>query len=109
MPLTLPAVLAAFFNASNRGDAASVAVCFTADAVVLDEGVERRGAAAIIAWQQHSEQQYAPRATPLALADSGDEQVVQARVEGNFPGSPLLLQFYFTCVDAGIAALEVRA
>jgi ketosteroid isomerase-like protein len=44
---SLPPVISEYLAASDRGDAAAVVRCFAEDAVVVDEGREWRGMAAI--------------------------------------------------------------
>ena len=47
----LPPVIAGYLAASDRGDAEAVVRCFAEDAVVVDEGQEWRGTAAIRRWR----------------------------------------------------------
>ena len=115
MTLHLPAAIAAYFDAANAGDPARVALCFTGDALVRDEGRDLRGRAAIADWAEHSHNQYVALATPLEIHAAGAHQLVVAQVAGTFPGSPLPLRFQFGLADgladgmAGslIASLEV--
>jgi ketosteroid isomerase-like protein len=109
MSLKLPSAILAYFNAANDGNAESVALCFTEDAVVRDEGRDIRGRAAIRAWTQETHAKYAPVTTPLEANGAGDELIVVAQVAGTFPGSPLPLRLHFTLGDGGISALEISA
>ncbi|RYD74173.1 MAG: nuclear transport factor 2 family protein, partial [Verrucomicrobiaceae bacterium] len=45
--ISLPAVVASYFEAANRFDAVAAAACFTPDAMVRDNGREFIGTAAI--------------------------------------------------------------
>ena len=46
---------------------------------------------------------------PLAVDASAPEVTVTARVTGDFPGSPVELQYRFTLEGASIAKLEITA
>ena len=45
--MKLSTILEAYFRAKNTHDVSTMASCFAEDAVVFDEGEERRGSAAI--------------------------------------------------------------
>ena len=107
MSLELPPVVAAYFDAANKGNAESAALCFAEHAVVRDEGRDMRGRAAIRAWKEESHDKYAPVATPLEASESGSQLTVIAQVAGIFPGSPLRLRYLFTLEDLRISALEI--
>ena len=51
----------------------------------------------------------AGRLEPLAVDVSGPEATVTARVTGDFPGSPVKLQYRFTLEGALIARLEITS
>lgn len=109
MNIELPPPIAAYFAAANAHDMDAVLRCFAAEAVVHDEGQEIRGAAAIRAWKDRTDQKYSPTATPTALAEAQGRSVVTASVSGNFPGSPLPLRYFFTLGEAGITELEIKS
>ena len=109
MNIKLPPPIAAYFAAANAHDMDTVLRCFAAEAVVHDEGQEIRGAAAIRAWKEHTDQKYSPTATPTDMAEADGRSIVTATVSGNFPGSPLPLRYFFTLDKAGITALEIKA
>ncbi len=108
MTLALPAPVAAYFAASNAGDAPKAALAFTLDAVVVDEGRPRRGTAEIAAWVAETRRAYAFTATPTAVAAEGPLTRVTASVAGNFEGSPIELDFLFALADGAIRRLEIR-
>lgn len=109
MALNLPTAVTAYFRAANAGDAKDVALCFTHDAQVRDEGRDFRGRAAIEAWSEETYRNYSPLTTPLEVTGEGSQSHVLAQVAGNFPGSPLPLRFHFTLENAEIAALSISA
>jgi hypothetical protein len=104
--LNLPEPIAAYFEADRRGGDA-VARCFTNDGVVIDEGRTHAGVAAIEAWKAAATAQYSYIAEPLALEKKDRKYLVAGRVTGDFPGSPVDLQFVFTLERGKIATLEI--
>lgn len=104
--LILPEPIAAYF-AADRQTPEALARCFTAQAVVKDEGHTYAGIPAIQAWKGHASAQYSYVVEPLAVERRGDTQVVRSRVTGNFPGSPVDLQYQFRLERGLIASLEI--
>jgi hypothetical protein len=104
---TLPAPIATYFAAANAHDSAAIVACFTADAVVHDEGREMRGYAAIRGWKEQTDAKYRPQfqVTDATRADS--RTVVTVEVTGDFPGSPIALHFDFTLAGEKIAVLNI--
>jgi Domain of unknown function (DUF4440) len=105
-PIHLPPPIAAYF-AADTSDANAVARCFSESAVVIDERRERRGRPAITRWRAEAAAQYHYTSEPLAVDVWGPEVTVTARVTGDFPGSPVKLQYRFTLDGASIARLEI--
>jgi ketosteroid isomerase-like protein len=107
-PIHLPPPIAAYF-AADTSDANAVARCFSESAVVIDERREHRGRPAITRWRAEATAKYHYTSEPLAVDVSGPEATVTARVTGDFPGSPVTLQYRFTLESASIAKLEITA
>lgn len=107
MPLDLPAPIALYVAADNDGDAAALARCFAPDAIVHDEGRHIAGLAAIAAWKTAAKAKYRHRLQPLRIRQDGARATLTCRVAGNFPGSPVELDFGFTLADGLITALEI--
>ena len=107
-PIDLPPPIAAYF-AADASDANAVARCFSASAVVIDERRAHRGRPAITRWKADATAKYHYTSEPLAVDASGPEVHVTARVTGDFPGSPVELQYRFTLEGASIARLEITA
>jgi uncharacterized protein (TIGR02246 family) len=107
MAITLPAVIADYFAADKGRDPQSVAACFTEAAVVTDEGNTYSGREAIRQWMADSSTQYSYTVEPFALAAEGERVVVTSHLEGNFPGSPVDLRYFFVLEGGRIAALEI--
>ena len=101
--LNLPEPVAAYFNADQR-DGEAVARCFTERAVVEDEGQSH---AAIKAWKTAASRKYSYISEPFAPEQKKGRTIVNTRLTGNFPGSPVDLQFVFRLERGKIAHLEI--
>ncbi|CAO3410078.1 nuclear transport factor 2 family protein [Azospirillum largimobile] len=107
MIIELPGAIAGYFAADATKDADRVARCFTQDAVVRDEKQTHRGRDAIRSWKANSSTAYSYTVEPFAIAAEGGRTVVTSRLEGNFPGSPINLRYFFVLDGDGIAELEI--
>lgn len=108
MAIKLPSPIAGYFDADRKGDAIAVANCFTAHAVVRDEGRTYSGRDAIQDWKARSSAKYSYTVEPFAIADEGDRTVVTSHLAGDFPGSPVDLRYLFTLTDEAVSGLEIR-
>ena len=108
MRINVTGPVATYLAAEKAKDSKKIGDCFSADAVVRDEGREHRGTAQIQAWHREANAKYRYVVEPLEASVSGQATVVRARVTGDFPGSPTELRFNFTISDGRIAALEVK-
>lgn len=104
--LNLPEPIVAYFDADQR-DGDAVARCFIERAVVEDEGRSHCGHAAIEAWKTAASRKYSYTAEPFAQEQKEGRIVVKTRLTGNFPGSPVDLQFVFRLERGKIAHLEI--
>lgn len=109
MTLELPPLFSAFVDAKNAHDSRALAACFTANAVVDDEGSDIIGTAAIEAWGAETSERYRLTVVPTAFAESGQTAVLTALVSGTFDGSPLEFHFHFTVDGGKIASLRTEA
>lgn len=107
MSLDLPDPIARYFAADKRGDPASLAACFTSDAIVIDEGNTYAGHEAIRQWMANASTQYNYTVEPFALTEQDGRMIVTSRLEGNFPGSPVDLRYLFVIDGDRISALEI--
>lgn len=104
--LILPDPVAAYFEA-DRKTPETLARCFTAQAIVRDEGKTHSGRDAIAAWKAAASAKYAFKADPFELDVKDDHSVVHCHVTGNFPGSPVDLRYHFRLERGLIASLEI--
>jgi hypothetical protein len=109
MPVELPKSIAAYIAAENRADPHALAECFAEGAVVRDEHQTIEGLDAIKRWKAETSKKYQHVVEPLTVALKGDDVVVTNRLTGNFPGSPIELQFVFRLAKSGkIDSLEIH-
>ena len=109
MSVVLPIPIALYVAAENRGDTEALAECFAEGAVVRDEGQTIKGLADIKRWKAETKKKYQHTIEPLASAQKDGKTVVTNRLSGNFPGSPIELEFVFTLEGNKIASLEIRS
>ena len=107
MSLSLPHAIADYFSISNGADITNVKHCFTADAVVMDEGKTYKGHAAIEAWQRAAQAAFDYSVGPVQFITEGNRVTVTSNVVGNFPGSPVTLKHAFGLVGDKINTLEI--
>lgn len=78
---------------------------FRADATVEDEGREHHGIAEIRRWRT----EVPPVTYNVRSVDpSGSGYTVDAEIAGDFPGSPVTLNFYFEFDGESISVLRIR-
>lgn len=109
MFVDLPTPIALYIDSENRGDTTALAQCFAEDAVVRDEGQTIEGLAAIKHWKAETKKKYQHTVEPLASAQKDDKIVVTNRLTGNFPGSPIDLEFVFSLDGDKIVSLEIHS
>jgi hypothetical protein len=107
LPLDLPIPIAVYIAAANRGETEALAQCFAGNAVVRDESKIIEGLAAINKWMVETRQKYQHTIEPLASTQTDGKTIVTNRLSGNFPGSPIELEFVFTLQGDKIATLEI--
>ena len=105
--LVLPEPIAAYFAAEHNPEA--LAHCFTAQAVMQDDGHTYTGINEIKAFMAAASAQYSATSVPFGLQREDGFQVVRAKVTGNFPGSPIDLSYRFRLERGLIASLEIKA
>ena len=107
MTVRLPASVAEYFAGHNENDAGRVAACFAEDAAVRDEGRDIRGREAIRAWAAETQRRYRFHAEVMAVEAVADGTAVTAHLTGDFPGSPVDLDYRFKLAGAAITLLEI--
>ncbi|WP_213998210.1 nuclear transport factor 2 family protein [Arsukibacterium sp.] len=106
MNINLPKPIGDYFSA-DRADSEAVANCFTDNAIVKDENHTYRGRAAIKQWKIDSSKKFSYSVEPFCLVEKAGKTIVSSKVTGNFPGSPLNLNYIFSLEGDRIAMLEI--
>ena len=107
MDSDLPTPISIYIAAENGGDIEAMAQCFAGDAIVRDEDQTIRGLAAIKQWKAETRKKYQHTIEPLGSVQKDDRTIVTNRLTGNFPGSPIELEFVFTLDGDKITSLEI--
>jgi SnoaL-like protein len=107
MPIQLPDPIERYVQIANSGTAEAAPECFAPDATVYDEGRTYEGVASIKDWMAATKKKYGHTVTPLELAERDGQSVLKARLTGNFPGSPITVNFRFRLANGRIRALEI--
>jgi SnoaL-like domain len=103
----LPKPIALYVAAENRGEPNLFDQCFAESAIVSDENETHEGLAAIKKWKAETKKKYQHTVDPMSVAEKNGKTVVTNRLTGNFPGSPIELDFVFTLKDDKIVSLEI--
>ena len=104
----LPRPIDLYFTSENAHDVTALDQCFTANAIVRDEGKTIEGLAAIKAWRIETAKKYGHKVEPLAVSEQDGKVIVTGKVSGNFPGSPVNLDHTFEIEGDRIVSLEIR-
>jgi len=107
--MNLPSPIQAYFDADRRSDGEALIRAFAPDAVVKDEGQTYVGRQIIAKWWRETKEKYQTVVEPLEIRDEDDVTKVSAKVTGQFPGSPALINFAFRLSDDQIANLDITA
>ena len=109
MALNVPEPVAAFLAAEEAKDADVFSRCFTEDGTVHDEGRDYHGRNSIQQWKQEVDAKYRYVLQTVNAQTHGDKVVVRARLTGEFPESPVDLDYIFKLSNDKIASLEIRS
>lgn len=106
--MEMPTVVNAYFEADKGDDADALVALFRPDAVVNDERARHRGGQAIRAWWLAAKEKYGHVAEPIEATVHDTEVRVRAAVSGQFPNSPVTLEFLFAIEKDKIAELTIH-
>jgi SnoaL-like domain len=108
MSIQLPPAIDLYVKAENSGDIQAMSECFAPNAIVRDESRTYKGLAAIKEWKAQTKKKYNHSVAPLEVAQRDGRTLLKARLTGNFPGSPVTLEFSFVLEGGKIASLEIH-
>ena len=109
MSVQLPKPIELYMASENAHDTDALAACFAPDATVKDEGRTRKGLKDIVAWRHETAEKYQHTVKPIAVAEQAGRTVVTTKLSGNFPGSPITLDFVFQLRNDKITSLDIRS
>jgi len=109
MSLHLPKPIELFMASENTHDPDAVSDCFAPNATVRDEGRTRTGLNEIAAWRRETQAKYHHTVKPVAVAKRAGKTVVRTEMAGDFPGSPITVDFVFQLNGDKITALEIAS
>jgi hypothetical protein len=107
MSIQLPAPVELYIKIENSSAPERVPECFGPGAIVHDEGQTYEGVNAIKNWMTATKKKYGHTITPLDLIEVDDQTVLRARLAGNFPGSPVTVNFRFVLAGGKIYSLKI--
>jgi hypothetical protein len=103
----LPKPIVTYISAENSGDVNLFDQCFADEAIVRDEKETHAGLVAIKKWKAETKREYQHTVDPLRIVEKEGKFVLTNKLTGNFPGSPIELDFVFTLAGNKIALLEI--
>lgn len=106
--MNLPNPVASLVEAQNNFDHNAYANCFNEEATVYDEGETHTGRSEIKEWIRKANEKYKSRMVPIDFTADGSVAVLRAEVSGTFPGSPIVLSYYFDLPGDSIQALTIK-
>ncbi len=107
MNIKLPQSIETYFQTSNSYDSCLLAECFAEDAVLYDEGMTYHGPAAIKEHIEEANNNLAVKTKVTAAVEKNGGIIVTATLAGNFDGSPVALDYYFTLKNQKITELKI--
>ena len=112
MNTSLPTIISEYLTASDGGNVDALVLCFTEDAVVLDEDHKWRGHSGIRQWRESVASAYkytveVRGAQALGQVEGVERHDVYTHLEGNFPGGTVDLTDRFGLRGDRIATLQI--
>lgn len=101
--MNLHQTIAGLVKAQDNFNADAYASCFTADAVVIDEGHTYQGKAAIRNWIAAANKKYQAKMKPL----DWKKNILKTELSGDFPGSPVIVEYQFEFEGELISSLKI--
>jgi hypothetical protein len=103
----LPPAVTQYFAAANRFEAALAAECFATNATVHDENHDYTGRDAIRGWVEETSRKYQPMFTLMRTSVRDDQVSLSVAVAGQFPGSPVTLDYELRLRGGKISTLTI--
>jgi hypothetical protein len=107
MSIDLESAIDLYVKVENSGEVRLLADCFASNATVRDEGHNYVGLASIQQWKAETKKKYSHTVEPLQVTRRDGKTILKAKLAGNFPGSPVTLNFSFVLEEGKIASLDI--
>ena len=104
----MPKLIETYIQASNNSDLDTFISCFSESATVLDEGETLIGHDAIRKWFAKTRSKYQFKAVPMDIEEKEENIILSCEVSGNFPGSPVVLDYKFKVSSGLILDLSIK-
>ncbi|RBQ11474.1 nuclear transport factor 2 family protein [Pedobacter miscanthi] len=105
--MKLPEIVSELVRTQNNFDSVDYANCFSQTAIVHDDGKTHKGKKEIEEWITDANEKYSATMEPLDFEENGLQSKLKVKVEGNFDGSPIVLNYHLEISDGLIQSLRV--
>lgn len=109
MKLLVPQVIDTFFQATNNYDSSLILTAFSEEATLYDEGKTFHGPIEIEKHIVKANNNLQVKTTVKTFIEKNEQIIVTATISGNFNGSPVDLDYYFTLADEKIRSLKIKS
>lgn len=107
-PTDLPEVILNYIASANDGRINDATTCFGENARVRDENRDYQGIDAIRDWIAETTESSQPQNEVISVKSDGETLVVHSKIIGNFPGSPVELEFQYVLNNGKISNLSIQ-
>lgn len=97
-----------YIAAANDGRIDDAVACFAPDSQVHDENHHHKGLDAVREWIAETTESSQPKNRILSATLDGEVHTVISEISGNFPGSPVELEFQFVMTNGKISTLNIQ-
>jgi ketosteroid isomerase-like protein len=109
MNANVPATITSYLAAHQARDIETALTAFTPDAVVHDDGHTHRGTDEILAWLAGASAEYTFTTRQIGATHVDAERYdVRQRLEGDFPGGVVDLNYRFTLRGPAVSELVIE-
>ncbi|MDQ0965340.1 hypothetical protein QFZ20_000743 [Flavobacterium sp. W4I14] len=105
--MNLPKIVSELVRTQNNFDSVAYAKCFSETAVVHDDGKTHKGKKEIEEWIADANQRYSATMEPLDFQENGSNSILKVKVEGDFDGSPIVLEYHLEISGGLIQSVRV--
>lgn len=103
----IPEVVSAYFDADQASNVDALNHIFSESAIVEDDGSLYRGIVEIRTWLLAMKEKYQYSLEIIDVSNTGHISTVLTQGSGNFPNSPVKLNFQFTLENDKVVKLSI--